>query len=287
MTANSSAPPVTITLTRYREPDWLVNETLDSLARQQGVTGEVIFLDQQFSPEFAKQVEARSTRALKFSCLPCEEKGLSFARNQGLARAVCDIVLFLDSDAVADPRWARALADALASPGVAIAGGRILPVWRGAPPLLAKSNVVLDQYSLLDWGEDTFPAPRIVGAGFALRKSAAPGEMHFDESLGRRDGKLFGGEESDLCARVWAAGGAVIYCGGAVIRHQILPDRLRWSWVMRRLYYAGLARAQAGGAPAPSRKPGFWDWALLPFILPPYAAGYALGRRMRRAKADP
>jgi len=104
-----------------------------------------------------------------------------------------------------------------------------------------------------------------------------PDEIFFDEAFGRREGKLFGGEETDLCARVSAKGGRVIYCESSVIHHQILPERLTWVWIIRRLYYAGIGRAQRGGAPSPSRAPDMWDWVLMPVIFPPYLLGYLQG----------
>lgn len=269
---------ITITLTRYREPDWLVMETLASLANQSFVSGDVVFLDQNWRAGFAREVEALSNDALNFKCAACEEKGLSYARNQGLAAAETDIVLFIDPDAIAAPDWAFELTQVLRMPRAAIAGSRILPAWRGKRPLITRARVVLDQYSILDWGPDTIDAQRVVGAGFALRKSAASEEIYFDEAFGRREGKLFGGEETDLCARVRAKSGRVVYCGRALVHHQITEERLSWGWALRRLYYAGLGRAHAGGAPAPAHRPGFWDWALLPVILPPYAAGYLTAR---------
>lgn len=264
----------TITLTRYREPDWLVDEALDSLAGQRDAIGEVVFLDQLWQEDYAKAVEERSTAALTFRCVPCEPNGLSYARNRGLELADNDIVLFIDPDAVADVDWAAGLTAALNEPGVAIAGSRILPRWRGTPPILARSKVVLDQYSLLDWGEETIPANRVVGAGFGLNKRRVGRNGYFDTEFGRRDGKLFGGEESELCSRVTASGGQIVYTGEALVHHQILPERLRWSWVYRRLYYAGIDRGRQGGMPDPSKRPGLADWLLLPLILPPYLAGY-------------
>ena len=265
--------PITITLTRYREPDWLVMETLQSLAQQKGVSAEVIFLDQNWREEFAGETERMSNARLRFRCLPCEEKGIAYARQKGFDLAGTDIVLQIDPDVIAEADWAEKIVSAL-NGGAAIVGSRILPRWRGEPPLLAKSKVVMDQYSILDLGGGEFETPKIVSAGYGVRKSAAPEEMRFDENYGRRNGLLFSGEESDLCRRVRAVGGRVVYCGGALVHHQILPERLTWGWVMKRLYFAGAGRRQQGGAPAPSRKPGFWDWALAPIILPPYAAGY-------------
>ena len=277
-------PEVSITFTRYREPDWLVDEALDSLATQEGISGEIVFLDQNWSEAFAKTVDARSNDLLSFRCVPCEERCLSFARNEGLRHARHDLVLFTEPDALAEPDWARRLADELLK-GAAIAGSRILPKWRGRPPLLAKAKTVLDQYSLLDWGGDTTAAHRVVGAGFGVRIDLIDQRYLFDERFGRRDGVLLGGEESDLCRRVREACGRISYVGGAVIHHQVLPDRLTWRWVLRRLYFAGASRRQMGGAPSPSRKPGIWDWLLMPIILPPYALGYWLAPKPKKVSA--
>lgn len=266
-------PAVSITFTRYREPDWLVLETIESLAAQINIMGEIIFLDQNWTKEFAAVVEQHSVPNLKFRCLPCEEKGLSYARNYGIKLAEHDHVLFIDSDAIAEPNWAFEMADGLER-GAAIVGSRILPKWHGRPPILARSSVVRDVYSLLDWGTENIEVTRVVGAGFGIDISKFSVEMKFSLDFGRRDGKLLSGEESDLCARVCKAGGEIAYRGKALVHHQILPERLHLGWITRRLFYAGMARAQAGGAPNPSGSPGFWDWALLPIILPPYAVGY-------------
>ena len=270
-------PSVTITLTRYREPDWLVNEALDSLAAQQGVSGEVLFLDQSWTRAFADTVEARATAQLTFKCVPCEARCLSYARNEGLRLAAHDIVLFTEPDVIADPSWALFMAEELAG-GATIAGSRILPKWHARPPLLARARSVLDQYSLLDWGEKTIDAARVVGAGFGINKTKIKAALTFDENFGRRNGTLLGGEESMFCRAVQADGGRIVYVGRALIVHQVMRERLSWGWVMRRLFYAGVSRRQQGGAPSPSRKPGLWDWLLLPIILPPYAAGYVAYR---------
>lgn len=273
-------PALTVTLTRYAEADDLVWETLESLSRQVGVDAEILFYDQDWREDFAARVEALSSAQLRFSCRPCPKAGLSHARNLAIAEARHDRIAYIDPDAIAAPDWALHLASAMQATGAAIAGARILPKWRGREPLISRARVVRDQYSLLDWGSETRPAPRVVGAAFALNRSIAREEMVFDTGLGRRDGKLYSGEESDLSARVSAAGGMIIYVGGALVHHQILPERQRLFWVQRRLYFAGLSRGTQKGAPAPSQRPGLWDWIFLPLILPPYALGWLKARRV-------
>lgn len=271
----------TIALTRYREPDSLVSEVIRCGCQQTGVTGEILFLDQQpGSRDFAVEHGNGNWTVLQVSC---PDKGLSFARNLAIQMARHDYVLFLDADALAEPQWAFGLCNALSEPLVAVAGGRIEPIWSGGEPLFARSRIVRDQYSLLELGHATMEVSRVFGASMGIRRDVCSSEMYFDEGLGRREGRLVGGEDTDLCARVARAGGHVVYVGSAVVRHVIPAERERLAWMWKRLFYAGHGRAIRGGVPSPSRSPGMADWLLLPLTLPPYAAGWLWGRASRRS----
>ena len=131
---------------------------------------------------------------------------------------------------------------------------------------------------MLDLGDETRSVNRVVGANFGLNLKNLARLAHFDEALGRREGKLFSGEESELCRRARNSGREVLYNGNAVVKHQVLPERISYYWILRRMYFAGIARATFGGAPNPSRKIGWLDYVALLVVLPPYMAGYALSR---------
>ena len=249
---------------------------MQSLAMQTGAQGEILLIEQKV--DSAISAEAFSNERWTCRILHGSLPGLSAARNLSLKEAAFDQILFCDSDAVAREGWAAALQLGLDASDVAITGSRILPRWSGRPTILARSAVVRDQYSIYDLGPETKEVERVVGAGFGLDRTKCSEQMFFDEALGRRDGRLFGGEESDLCRRVSAAGGRIMYIGGAVVDHVIPRERLSALWVAKRLFYAGCGRSKTGGAPSPSRKPGLADWLLLPLILPPYALGWLCGK---------
>ena len=274
---------VTITLTRYAESDELVSRAIRHALAQEGVEGEVLFVEQDVEkPLDATRFEDGN---LAFRMIARKLGGLSEARNLALDEARYSLVLYLDADAMAEPDWALRLAEVLRSdPEVAVTGSRIVPGWPGKPPVWAKARVVSDQYSMLDLGGETKPWHRVVGAAFGLDMAKLGTEMRFDPMLGRREGKLFSGEESEFCARVVERGFDIRYVGGAVVTHEVSEERTRLPWVMRRLYYAGLGRSQVGGAPAPSRKPGLADWLTLPLILPPYALGWLQGKLAGKRK---
>ena len=269
-------PKVTITLTRYAEPDELVSQAIAGALLQEGVSGEIVFFDQNLSSTLSDGDFEAGTLALKI--IRGAMRSLSDARNAAIDQAVHDTILFLDSDAVPEAGWARAMAETLSNPKCAVAGSRIEPGWPAPPPPFAKARALLDQYSLLDLGRQGRVVNKVVGAGFGMDRAKLPQGFKFDPDLGRRDGRLFGGEETDFCKRAHALGAEVHYCGEAAVTHLIQPERMSWSWIAKRMVYAGYGRAQQGGTPTPSRALELADYLFMPFYLPPYAAGWTWGR---------
>ena len=68
---------VTIAVTRYDEPNWLVHEALESLARQDDVTAEVLFLDQRHDPDFWRDVDWLTCDHVRFVASPIAARSLS------------------------------------------------------------------------------------------------------------------------------------------------------------------------------------------------------------------
>ncbi|WP_298337208.1 glycosyltransferase [uncultured Erythrobacter sp.] len=269
-------PKVTITLTRYAEPDALVSRAIVGALAQEGVSGEILFFDQNVSSTLSVSDFKSGTLTLKV--VRGALRSLSDARNAAIGQARYDTILFLDSDAVPEAGWAKAMAETLSHPKCAVAGSRIEPGWPAPPPPFAKARALLDQYSLLDLGRERRVVNKVVGAGFGMDRAKLPKNFKFDPDLGRRDGRLFGGEETDFCKRAQALGYEVQYCGKAAVTHLIQPERMAWGWIAKRMIYAGYGRAQQGGAPSPSRTLELADYLFMPFYLPPYAAGWAWGR---------
>jgi glycosyltransferase involved in cell wall biosynthesis len=276
--------PLTITCTRYTEPAWLVQATLESLARQENVEAVVLFLDQQDDPRLRAWCAAHTKANLRFQYVIIPAQGLSVARNRAIELSPHDLILFIDSDAVADPGWARSLAATLERDRVGIAGCRIVPRWHRRPLLIARSRIVLNSYSMFDLGPGEVATSRVVGAGFGIHRGRLGNEARFHEAFGRRPGGLLGGEENELCTRARACGLDVIYNGNAVVEHQVLPERIAYGWVMRRFYYAGFERALTATGLQPSpRGRRFWDYVAYALTLPASLLGYWRGRRFAAA----
>jgi GT2 family glycosyltransferase len=278
-------PDISITLTRYTEPNWLLFQTLDSLAKQQAVKAIVFMLDQRDDEETRNYCASLSSENIRFQYEVIEVRGLSHARNLAIERCKTGILLYIDTDAVAEESWACELSAALQEDRVAVAGGKIVPKWHGKPSFIQKSRTVLDQYSMFDLGDSDRFVHRIVGANFGINLDRLENCAHFDESLGRREGKLFGGEDTKLCADAARAGFAIKYSAGAVVEHQVLPERIRFAWIAKRMYYQGMASAIRGGLPSPSNKGKytFRDILALSLLAPFYITGYAKGKLTQKS----
>lgn len=272
----------TITLTRHDEANKLIFETLRALAGQENVEAVVLFFDQQPEAETASVCRSLDSENIRFDYRPLEPCGISRARNTAIRACKTETLLFIDADAIPDPGWAASLAGTLLQDEVGIAGGRILPEWHRPPLLISKARIVFEQYSMLDFGNGVLPVPRVVGASFGIHLERLGQEARFDEDMGRQNGVLLGGEESDMCARARAAGLQILYQGMAVVHHQVLPERIRYRWIFRRLFYAGVNRALRGGMPSPSHRMTLWDYVFMPIVIIPYALGYRKGLQLRR-----
>ncbi|CAG0962741.1 Putative mycofactocin biosynthesis glycosyltransferase MftF [Methanosarcinales archaeon] len=277
---------LSVILVKYKEPLNVIEDCLKSLELQKSVTLEVNFLDQSCDEIYKRMINAFNNNSEhNFNYYNIDDVSLSFARNYGIKIASNRYIAFIDADAIADPFWAiNILTGFCDDKSAGVIGGKIMPKFLGKVKWYHKTLYINDIYSLLDLGPQSKYVKKVIGANFAINLDLVKKEC-FNEELGRIDGKLLGGEETEFCERLGKKGIRIKYLPNVIVYHQIPSSRLKLSWILRRFYFGGLSRAIRGGKPEPNNSnPNKYDYSFLIFLLIPYCIGFVKGKMYVKLK---
>jgi hypothetical protein len=134
-------------------------------------------------------------------------KGLSGARNTGVAMSSGDIVVFLDDDAYAEKDWLEKLVEPMADPMVVGVGGWVLPHWETkAPPWLPETFYWVLGCSYVGLPETNSRLRNPIGANMAMRRRVFTQVGGFTSGIGRIGQVPLGCEETELCSPPPSAG---------------------------------------------------------------------------------
>jgi glycosyltransferase involved in cell wall biosynthesis len=173
-------------------------------------------------------------------------KGVSGARNTGVAASSGDIVAFLDDDAYADSDWLEQLTLPMTNPDVAGAGGWILPHWPATPPAwFPETFLWILGCSYAGLPETNFPIRNPIGASMAIHRRVFTTVGGFTEGIGRIGVTPLGCEETELCIRYTAAfpGQKFVMARDAVVHQWVPVSRLTWHYFWTRCWAEGLSKA--------------------------------------------
>lgn len=173
-------------------------------------------------------------------------KGLSGARNTGVAASTGDIVVFLDDDAYADTRWLENMTLPFRDPSVAGVGGWIIPRFEGSVPAWFPDTfywILGCSYSGLPTSGSAIRNP--IGASMAMRRSVFSSVGGFTSGLGRIGTVPLGCEETEICIRYKAAhpDDRFVLQRDAVVHHLAPASRLNWHYFWTRCWAEGLSKA--------------------------------------------
>jgi glycosyltransferase involved in cell wall biosynthesis len=210
-------------------------DTLQSLAAQTlpAAEWEVVAVNNNSSDDTAERFAAFAAAhpGLNLRMVDEPRQGLSHARNRGISVAQGAVIAIIDDDEEVNPEFAAAYLDFFERhPEAAMAGGRVVPRYETGRPRWMSRFTERPIAGTLDLGAHEKPFGRAdgypAGGNMAVRREVFERYGLFDTSLGRTGGRLIGGEEKELFARVTAAGEAVWWMPGAVIYHIIPPSKL-------------------------------------------------------------
>jgi len=176
-----------------------------------------------------------------------EGRGLSGARNTGVACSDTDVVLFLDDDAVAEPSWAASLLACFADPRVMVVGGRVDPDWEGgARPRWFPAEfgwVVGCSYTGQPERLGTVRNP--IGASMAIRRDVFAAVGGFSGALGRVGSLPVGCEETELCIRLLRRDPEVVvlHQPDSRVTHAVPEQRQTPRYFLSRCFHEGRSKA--------------------------------------------
>jgi glucosyl-dolichyl phosphate glucuronosyltransferase len=211
-----------------------------------GIPFELLVVDNGSTDATRQTVEAFAAAAPRYVFEP--ELGLCHARNTGWRGAAGRYVAYLDDDALAEPGWLRAIADAFeTSAGVGVVGGRVEPIWEGPRPAWLSDEIALS-LTIVDWS----PAPHVitdlrrqwlVGANMAVRADVVREVGGFHPRLDRVGSRMLSSGDVYLQKHIVARGYRCLYAPAMAVRHAVPASRLTKGWFRRRYYSQGLSDA--------------------------------------------
>ena len=257
-----SAPRVSVVVCTYNRADRLA-PCLESLVAQNLPIGEfeIIVVDDG-STDNTTAVCARFAHRPSFLFISQSNAGLGAARERGWRAASAPVIAFLDDDAEAPPEWlARALtrlarnADTPSPP--AALGGPTRARWETPRPAWLDDSLAiwLTVWAPFSEYRESSVDHLFVGANMFFLRSALAKVGGFSVALGRRGANLLSHEESELWARLCAAGFRAAYDPEVWVYHYVPAARLRRTWFRRRIFWEGVSIARRSRPPGESPRP--------------------------------
>lgn len=225
------SPLVSIVVCTSNRADSLRNTlaALDRVRIPRDWDGEIILVDNASTDNTAAVARDASHGRMNLRYVYERKRGLSHARNAGVAHARGDFVLFTDDDALPAEDWIEQMVSALRQDGCDGVTGRFVP----ADYLSRSWATPMHRWWLgdSDVAETSSGGRELIGGNMGFRRSVFAHVRAFDPELGA--GALGFGEDTLFGWQMTHAGLGIGYAPGARVIHECDTQRLqRGQWLI-------------------------------------------------------
>jgi glycosyltransferase involved in cell wall biosynthesis len=236
-------PSISVIICAYNEDRWnQLIEAIESVQKQTLPAVEIIVVI-DYNLRLYDRLQQLESKVILLENR--EEKGLSGARNTGVAAATGLMIAFLDDDAVASTDWLAIMSENCGDRVLGV-GSNVLPIWDCKKPAWFPDEFYWTVgCAYLGLPESTKPVRNLLGGAMCLRREIFTSVGTFRSSLGRLGTLPLGCEETELCIRArqhWTQSN-FIYEPRAKVYHHIPSRRARFSYFRSRCYSEGISKA--------------------------------------------
>ncbi len=235
---------ISVIICTYSEGRWSeLQAAVESLQGQSVPAGEIIVVVDHNEGLLGRVcTELGGVVALANS----EARGLSGARNSGIAVARGELLAFLDDDATAEAHWLARLQGCFADPRVLGVGGTVEAQWLSRRPgWFPREFLWVVGCSYQEEPKGLVRVRNPFGGCSCFRREMFEGVGGFRSEIGRVGTLPVGCEETELCIRAsqrWPEK-MFVYEPGARIHHRVPQVRTSWGYYRSRCYAEGRSKA--------------------------------------------
>lgn len=219
-------------------------EAVDDLLAQTYSSYEILIVDHNSTDGTAEYAQRLASQEPRVSIHNEPLRGLSHARNRGIAAAKGEIVAWVDDDCRIPPRWLEAVVTAYRETGAGGVGGPAKAKLDGRPSWLTRELLRL---GLLPGAYDRGPERRdvdwLIGCNLSFRRDVLTAVGQFRGDLGAGSPRGLAGEEVDFCARALRTGARLVYEPSAWVWHKMPRRRQSLTHALRFSFCVGMSNA--------------------------------------------
>jgi glycosyltransferase involved in cell wall biosynthesis len=239
MIQTTPQPSISIVICTYNRADML-RYCLRSLALQEAEKNlfEVLVVDNGSTDATQRIAALYAARNQNFRVL-CEPNiGLGHARNLGWREAHSNWIAYLDDDAMAEVDYVERALWIISNHDFECFGGRAHPWYKYGRPKWYRDSFVdneKDEPSLHLLKDDQF----VSGMNCVFQRDILKALGGFPVDIGMKGHGISYGEEVLLQKRLRKSGGRVGFDPHLVVKHVVLPHKLKVSWLLRASFAHG------------------------------------------------